>query len=305
VERHLEKEYGSKLPKRVSGPLPTGYRPEMDITQGLEGDESSYYQSQIGVLRWMVELGRIDIIITEVSSLASCLALPRRGHLEALFHIYAYLKKKSNGTIILDPTYPDIDLSQFNDGAEWSNFYGDVREVIPSNMPKPRGKTVVVKLFVDSDHAADKLTRRSRTGFILYLNKAPIVWFSKRQGTIETSVFGAEFVSMRTGIEAGRALRYKLRMMGIPIEEPMYCYGDNMSVIHNTQKPESTLKKKSNSICYHFCREAVAMGEVLTAHVRSEDNPADICTKLIPGGIKRDKLCDMLLHYYDGSEENG
>jgi Reverse transcriptase (RNA-dependent DNA polymerase) len=304
VERHLEKEYGSKLPKRVSGPLPTGYRPEMDITQGLEGDESSYYQSQIGVLRWMVELGRIDII-TEVSSLASCLALPRRGHLEALFHIYAYLKKKSNGTIILDPTYPDIDLSQFNDGAEWSNFYGDVREVIPTNMPKPRGKTVVVKLFVDSDHAADQLTRRSRTGFILYLNKAPIVWFSKRQGTIETSVFGAEFVSMRTGIEAGRALRYKLRMMGIPIEEPMYCYGDNMSVIHNTQKPESTLKKKSNSICYHFCREAVAMGEVLTAHVRSEDNPADICTKLIPGGIKRDKLCDMLLHYYDGSEENG
>jgi hypothetical protein len=78
-----------------------------------------------------------------------------------------------------------------------------------------------------------------------------------------------------------------------------------MSVIHNTQKPESTLKKKSNSICYHFCREAVAMGEVLTAHVRSEVNPADICTKLIPGGIKRDKLCDMLLHYYDGSEENG
>ena len=172
-------------------------------------------------------------------------------------------------------------------------------------MPKPRGKTVVVKLFVDSDHAADTLIRRSRTGFILYLNNAPIVWFSKRQGTIETSVFGAEFVSMRTGIEAGRALRYKLRMMGIPIEEPMYCYGDNMSVIHNTQKPESTLKKKSNSICYHFCREAVAMGEVLTAHVRSEDNPADICTKLIPGGIKRDKLCDMLLHYYDGSEENG
>jgi hypothetical protein len=144
VERHLEKEYGSKLPKRVSGPFPTGYRPEMDITQGLEGDESSYYQSQIGVLRWMVELGRIDII-TEVSSLASCLALPRRGHLEALFHIYAYLKKKSNGTIILDPTYPDIDLTQFNDGAEWSNFYGDVREAIPPNMPKPRGKTVVVK----------------------------------------------------------------------------------------------------------------------------------------------------------------
>jgi hypothetical protein len=301
VERHLEREYGTKLPKRVYGPLPTDYRPEIDITPELVGDELSYFQSQIGVLRWMVELGRIDIV-TEVSSLASCLALPRKGHLEAVFHIYAYLKKKPNGTIIMDPTYPDIDLSRFNDGAEWSNFYGDVKEAIPPNMPKPKGKTLVVKLFVDSDHAADKLLRRSRTGFILYLNSAPIIWFSKRQGTIETSVFGAEFVAMRAGIEAGRSLRYKLRMMGIPIEDPIYCFGDNMSVIHNTQKPESMLKKKSNSICYHFCRESVAMGETLTAHIRSEENPADICTKLIPGGIKRDRICDMILHYYNGEE---
>jgi hypothetical protein len=71
VARHLEREYGSKLPKRVSGPLPTNYRPEVDITPELK--ELSYYQSQIGVLRWMVELGRIDIV-TDVSSLASCLA---------------------------------------------------------------------------------------------------------------------------------------------------------------------------------------------------------------------------------------
>jgi hypothetical protein len=101
---------------------------------------------------------------------------------------------------------------------------------------------------------------------------------------------------MRTGIEAGPALRYKLRMMGIPIEESMHCFGDSISVIHNTQKPESTLKKKSNSIFYHFCRESVAMGETMTPHIRSENNPADICTKLIPGGIKRDRIYDMLIH---------
>jgi hypothetical protein len=108
---------------------------------------------------------------------------------------------------------------------------------------------------------------------------------------------------MRTGIETGRALRYKLRMMGIPIEEPIYFFGDNMSVIHNTQKPESTLKKKSNSICYHFCRESVAMGETMTAHIKN--NPADICTKLIPGGIKRDRICDMIIPYYNGEEHAG
>ena len=65
-------------------------------------------------------------------------------------------------------------------------------------------------------------------------------------------------------------------MMGVPISGPSYVYGDNMSVIHNTQRPESTLKKKSNSICYHFIHEAVAMDECRTSHIRSEDNPADL-----------------------------
>ena len=78
VETYLQKEYGKKFPKRVSGPLPMDYRPELDITPELMGDEVSYYHSQIGILRWIVELGRIDIV-TEVSCLASCLALPRRG----------------------------------------------------------------------------------------------------------------------------------------------------------------------------------------------------------------------------------
>jgi hypothetical protein len=79
-----------------------------------------------------------------------------------------------------------------------------------------------------------------------------------------------------------------------------YSLRDNMSVIHNTQRPESVLKKKSIAICYHFMRASpVAMGECLTAHiVRSEDNPEqDLCTKVMPGGQKRDRLVDMVLHY--------
>jgi hypothetical protein len=110
------------------------------------------------------------------------------------------------------------------------------------------------------------------------------------------SVFGAEFVAMKQGMEALRGLRYKLRMMGVPISGPSYIYGDNMSVIHNTQRPESTLKKKSNSVCYHAVREAVAMGECLTGHVRTENNPADLATKLISGGMKRDHLVGLVLY---------
>ena len=171
-----------------------------------------------------------------------------------------------------------------------------MKEAIPPNAPPPRGKEVVMRLFVDSSHADDKLMRRSRTGYFIFLNMAPIAWLSKKQATIETSVFGAEFVAMKLGVEHVRSMRYKLRMMGVPIDSPAYVYGDNMSVIHNTQRPESMLKKKSNSICYHAVRESVAMNEILTGHIASEHNPADIATKLIPSGMKRDYLVSLVLY---------
>jgi len=61
----------------------------------------------------MVELGRVDII-TEVSTLASHMAMPREGHLDALFDVFCYLKRKHNSRLVFDPTYPDIDSSVFD-----------------------------------------------------------------------------------------------------------------------------------------------------------------------------------------------
>ena len=248
VEKWLDKK-GMKLNKRASSPYPSEYNAELDVSDVLGVDDANFYQTQIGVLRWMIEIGRIDVI-TEVSVLSSYLAQPREGHLEAVLHIFAFLKKKHNSTMIFDPTYPEINEDDFKD-CDWSNFYGDVKEAISPDAPKTRGKEVDLRLFVDSSHADDRRTRRSRSGYFIFLNMAPIAWLSKKQATVETSVFGAEFVAMKLGVEHIRALRYKLRMMGVPLTGPAYVYGDNMSVIHNTQRPESTLKKKSNSICYH------------------------------------------------------
>ena len=295
VEKYVSEHMpGRRLPRRAATPFERDYRPELDVTPELTPERSNFYQSQIGVLRWMVELGRIDII-TEVSLLASHLALPRDGHLDAVLHIFGYLKKKHNSRVVLDPTYPEIDMGMFKK-CDWKDFYGDAVEAIPPNAPEPRGKEVDLRLFVDSDHAGEKLTRRSRTGYIAFLNMAPIAWFSKKQTTIETSVFGAEFVAMKTAMDAMRGLHYKLRMMGIPLSGPTFFYGDNMSVIHNTQRPESQLRKKANAISYHAIREAVAMGELLTGHIRSEENPADLCTKVIPGGVKRNYLLEKILY---------
>jgi len=162
--------------------------------------------------------------------------------------------------LVFDHSYQEMDKSIFT-SHNWKELYGDVQEAIPPNAPTPLGKDVDLRMYVDSDHAGDKINRSSRTGFFIYLNSALIMWKSKKQATIETSVFGAEFVAMKTGIETLHGLGYKLQMMGIAILGPTYICGNNMSVIYNTQRLESTLRKKSNAICYHAVWESVAIGE--------------------------------------------
>ena len=138
------------------------------------------------------------------------------------------------------------------------------------------------------------MTRLSCTVYFIFLNTALINWLSKKQATIEGSVFGAELVAMKTGVEAIRGIRYNLRMMGVPLTGPTYVYGDNMSVIYNTSRPESTLKKKSKSICYHVVREAVASGKCLTTHCKTGDNYSDMMTKVLYRQKKRDNVARIL-----------
>jgi hypothetical protein len=121
----------------------------------------------------------------------------------------------------------------------------------------------------------------------------------KQQARIETSVFGAEIVAMKIGMESLRGLCYKLRMMGVGISGPSYIYGDNMSVIHNTQRQESMLKKKSNSICYHAVRESVAMGESITGHIGTNENVGDLTTKVLHGQKRQYMVSQLLYDIYD------
>ena len=128
---------------------------------------------------------------------------------------------------------------------------------------------------------------------------ALIAWLLKKQPTVEISVFGAEFAAMKAGMEHLRGLQYKLRMMGVPLSGPSYIYGENMSVIHNTHCPESTLKKKKNSICYHALREAVAMGECLTTHIPTKDNLSYMMTKVLYGSKKRVLVEGLMCDVFD------
>jgi hypothetical protein len=161
-------------------------------------------------------------------------------------------------------------------------FYGDVCEAIPPDMPEPLSKEVDIRMICDSDHAGCKQACRSWTGILIHCNLAEIIWVSKQQPTIKTSIFGAKFVAMKHGIEVLRGLHDKLHMMGVPLSGPSYIYGNNKSQVINSSGPKLTLKKKSHSICYHAIWESV-VGESLITHCKTNDNLSDPLTKLTFG----------------------
>ncbi len=167
---------------------------------------------------------------------------PRVGHLEQVLHIFTYLKYHEQSLLVFDPEYIPWDEAQFPQ-HDWQDFYKDATEIIPPNAPVSKGNSVQMNVFVDADHAGNHVTCRSQTGILIYLNSAPIIWYSKAQNTVETSTFGSEFVALRIATDMIESLRYKLWMLGIPIEGPTNVFFDHKSVVTNSSVPTSTLKK--------------------------------------------------------------
>jgi hypothetical protein len=173
-------------------------------------------------------------------------ALPREGHLEALYHMFAYLAKADRHSIVFDASSPDLKPSLMVT-TDWTDFYGDVSEAIPPKMPKPRGNPVNTTCLVDANHAGDLVTRRSQTGILIFVMKSPIVWYSKRQNTVETSTFGSELVAMRQATEFIEALRTNCGCLGF---QSMVLRGFTVttvpsSVIHQSGRqlrPRSTMQ---------------------------------------------------------------
>ena len=277
------------------------YQPELESTDYCSPELHTVYQNLIGMLRWMCELGRVDILL-ETSLLSQYLAQPRVGHLNQALAIFQYLKKHDRSWLVCNPDRFDIDWvpkaeepSPSRRADEMKKMYSDAVDEIPPNMPEPRGKAMDISVFVDADHAGNKVTRRSQTGVLLLCNSTPVNWYSKRQNTVETSTFGSEFIALRVAVEMIESLAYKLRMFGIPYEGPARVFCDNESVVKSSSFPESTLKKKHCSIAYHRIRESVVASKLLIYYEKSESNLADLFTKVLPHH-RRDQLIKGILN---------
>jgi hypothetical protein len=123
----------------------------------------------------MVKLGRVDICC-EVSMLSSHLALLHEGHLQQVYHMFAYVKYHHNAELVFDPSEPEVDQSHFKI-KDWitSEMTEGLSKILPVHMSEPRGLGFTMRAYIDGDHATDYMTRKSRSGFLVLLNSAPIL----------------------------------------------------------------------------------------------------------------------------------
>ena len=200
--------------------------------------------------------------------------------MEVLYNVFAYIKKhKDMGKLAYDSKNPEVDESAFNYNADWKDFYGDVEEELPPKIPEPRGNVERISAFVDANHAGNVVTQRSLSGIIIFVQNASIIWFSKRQNTVEAATFGSEFVALRICTELIVTLCYKLRMFGVPSDEPADVFCDNRRVVMNVIKTESTLQKNQNAMNYHEVREADAASILRGVKEDGETNLSELLTK--------------------------
>ena len=162
-------------------------------------------------------------------------------------------------------------------------------------MPPPRGKGVTTHCFEDADLAGNTVTRNSQKGILIFYNRAPIIWNSKRKNTVEASTYSSEIFAMNNAVELIDALRYKIRIFGFPIDGPTNIFCDNESVTKNCSYLTSIIKKKHHLIDYNRNREAVAAG---TCHITKEDTDmklSDLFTELL-SQIRREDLLNKFTY---------
>ena len=250
----------------------------MDDTPELDPTGVRQYQSLIGSLQWAISLGRFDIA-TAVATLSRFRAQPTQGHLERAKRVVGYLAKFSSARIRFNMDLPDYsDLVEPD--VDWARtVYGDVKEVIPDNIPEPLGKPVVLTTYFDANLYHDMITGRSMTGILHFVNGTPFDWYSKKQNTVETATYGSEYVAGRTAVEQVMEIRNYFRYLGVPVLGKTRVFGDNESMIKSSTLPHSVLTKRHNAISYHKVREAVASDMMSLHHIPGTENPSDILSK--------------------------
>jgi hypothetical protein len=172
------------------------------------------------------------------------------------------------------PLIIEEELHQKSFHSDFLEDYDGAKEELGNGFPEAFGQELETSVFFDANHAYDHQTQCSITGIIVFVGSTPVLWPSKHQGCIATS--------MGSAIEEVISIQYMmLCCLGIPVMKPTNLYGDNFGVIQSATIPEGELRKKHVAIAYHYVHESIAAGFINAIWVKSYENFMDVCTKAL------------------------
>ena len=181
-------------------PLEKNDHPEIDKSELCNEEQITKYTCMIGQLQWVITLGR-NHILAQVMSMSRFRLAPKIGHLERMKRLYGYLVKIKLFAIryrTKEPGYSHLPKQEY----EWTRtVYGNIKEEIPKDIPKPLGKRVITTTFLDANLLHNIVIGKSVTAVLHFVNTTPTDWFSKRQATVETATYSSEFVAAKTATE--------------------------------------------------------------------------------------------------------
>ena len=152
-------------------------------------------------------------------------------------------------------------------------------EELDEDFHEARGPERQSSIFFDSDHDHGVWTRRSCTGLIVYVGRTPVVWFAKRQTSIQSLTYGEEFMAGRTAYEEAIAMKYMLHCLCCKLNGRTLLPGDNLGMLQSSSWADSCLKKKHVSLSYHKMHECVSTGIINPCKVDTKYNTSDFLTK--------------------------
>ncbi len=187
----------------------------MDTSDELPELDIKRFQLLIGALQWAIILCCFDIQCA-VMTLGRFRAAPRIGHMMRVQRSCGYLRKKPNAAICFRIGIPDATIHVEPSRQNWEYVYGNLSEELPFDMPVLLENSVQISTFEDANLLHDHVTGRSAMGILHFVNQTPVEWFSRRQNTVETAMYGSEFVVAPTATEQIIDLCYTICMMGLP-----------------------------------------------------------------------------------------
>jgi hypothetical protein len=195
----------------------------------------------------------------------------RKGHLLLLGNVFGYLRKYPDRAIRFKTSTPEYEHQFTVKENDWERtVYGEPVEELPEDMPEPKGKPVRQSAMFDANLQHDLITGRLAMGMFHMVQNMVVHFSSKRQSTVKTATYATEFIAGRTCLDEAIAIRYELRMLGAPLDGPVWMFSNNKSMIDSVLEPSGRLAKRHLILSWHRLREKAAMKIVYYMHIDSK-----------------------------------